>query len=442
MKKIALFLAVLLLLTACSKDLPVSLTQARELTSSELTALGHSGTCETYTGPYSTCYRNPDGSKTVYLYAAPLERLAFTQQDSQTEASSQSTSIRMRFPDQVSSGSPIALSSPTDQAELFFSRDTTGALGEQTTLFGELRQGMAYQNALSQGISLTCFPTSFGVYTEFTLEHRPEKGSLRFKLRAPGYRPDASSPDYIRLQKQSQQPDSDTGILLTAPLAVDQKGRWRFPASVKLVEKDTKTGTYTVEYSLSEDFLTQANFPLTLSQSVYLGAPKQADTPLYEKTPQAAGHHLSPYLILGDQTEKGEGKTCVRFPALEYLNLDPEKILSAEYVIQNLLDAKSAATVSLYGITENWCAINSRWETLPSCDPTPAGQVKVKKKGTYSIPCTDLMKDILKGFTDEQAAHNIRNGFLITCEEPGKSLLLASGDHGLYAPCLKLTVRS
>ena len=99
-------------------------------------------------------------------------------------------------------------------------------------------------------------------------------------------------------------------------------------------------------------------------------------------------------------------------------------------------------TVSLYGITENWCAINSRWETLPSCDPTPAGQVKVKKKGTYSIPCTDLMKEILKGFTNEQAAHNIRNGFLITCEEPGKSLLLASGDHGLYAPCLKLTVMS
>ena len=96
MKKTALFLAVLLLLTACSKDLPVSLTQARELTSSELTALGHSGVCETYTGPYSSCYRNPDGSKTVYLYAAPLERLAFTQQDSQTEVSSQSTSIRMR----------------------------------------------------------------------------------------------------------------------------------------------------------------------------------------------------------------------------------------------------------------------------------------------------------------------------------------------------------
>ncbi len=68
MKKIALFLAALLLLTACSKDLPVSLTQAKELTSSELTALGHSGVCETYTGPYSSCYRNPDGSKTVSLY--------------------------------------------------------------------------------------------------------------------------------------------------------------------------------------------------------------------------------------------------------------------------------------------------------------------------------------------------------------------------------------
>ena len=88
---------------------------------------------------------------------------------------------------------------------------------------------------------------------------------------------------------------------------MDKKGRWNYENSVRLVEKDSDTGTYLVEYTISEEFLQdkETKYPVTLHQSIHNYKSKQPDTSAYSETGDEAGHYLSPYILLGDSTAKG-----------------------------------------------------------------------------------------------------------------------------------------
>lgn len=104
--------------------------------------------------------------------------------------------------------------------------------------------------------------------------------------------------------------------------------------TVKLIEKDSETNTYTVEYTVDQEFLLDESteYPITLNQSVHLYKSKQPDTSAYENTGDEAGHYLSPYMLLGDSTIKGEGWTYIRYETLNSLNIEAEKVVSAKYV--------------------------------------------------------------------------------------------------------------
>ena len=111
---------------------------------------------------------------------------------------------------------------------------------------------------------------------------------------------------------------------------------------VKLLNKDSENSIYTVEYTIDESFLknVKTKYPVTLNQSIHLYKSKQPDTSAYENTGDVASHYLSPYILLGDDTLKGEGWTYVRFETLNSLDIDPEKIVSAKYIFRNLFDLK------------------------------------------------------------------------------------------------------
>ena len=118
---------------------------------------------------------------------------------------------------------------------------------------------------------------------------------------------DTSSPDYIVFKTAFEK--GEVKSLLYTPLLIDNKGKWSYANSVKLLDKDVEDNIYTVEYSVDEKFLNDKNtkFPVILNQLVYLYKPKQPDTSAYENTGDVASYYLSPYILLGDKTLKGEG---------------------------------------------------------------------------------------------------------------------------------------
>ena len=48
---------------------------------------------------------------------------------------------------------------------------------------------------------------------------------------------------------------------------------------------------------------------------------------------------------------------------------------------------------------------------------------------------------MLKNKPYENAAYSVQNSFFIRCDSTGDSLLLASGDNGLFSPFLEIVLR-
>ena len=91
-----------------------------------------------------------------------------------------------------------------------------------------------------------------------------------------------------------------------------------------------------------------------------------------------------------------------------------------------------------YPVTADWCSINTRWFNRPPNDDKPVGTTVVKKRGDYEIDVTALLKEMIANKGRETAKYSVQNSFLIRCDTPGGNLLLASGDNGLFSPCLEI----
>lgn len=248
-----------------------------------------------------------------------------------------------------------------------------------------------------------CYPTSFGVNTEIVIPKRTNENKYQIKIQLPNLAPDTSSPDYIVFKTALEK--GEVKSLLYTPLLIDNKGKWSYANSIKLLDKDVENNVYTVEYSVDEKFLTDKNtkFPVTLNQSVHLYKSKQPDTSAYENTGDVASHYLSPYILLGDKTLKGEGWTYVRFETLNSLDINPEKIVSAKYVFHNLFNLDKEVKIGAYAVTADWCSINTRWFNRPPFDEKPISEVIVKTSGDYELDVTALLVEMMKNKGKENA---------------------------------------
>ena len=181
-------------------------------------------------------------------------------------------------------------------------------------------------------------------------------------------------------------------------------------------------------------------YPVPLNQSIHLYKSKQPDTSAYENTGDIASHYLAPYILLGDETLKGEGWTYVRFETLNSLDIDPEKIVSAKYVFHNLFDLRKETKISAYAVKADWCSINTRWFNRPPFDEKPISEVIVKTSGDYELDVTALLVEMMKNKGKENATYSIQNSFMIRSDTENSNVIISSGDSGLFSPVLKIVL--
>jgi len=391
----------------------------------------------------TVAYRNASNETTVRIYSAPIE-------DSEN-AITQNTDggyigdgkfIKKSLPEAWSSKNPICIKDGTNFAEI-----TPAQIGEYNfeqksfvNMFGQSRDAMIYEDAFGKGTDLNCSVTSFGVNMEIVFPKRPEQNTYQIKLKLPELIPDTGSPDYILFKTALEK--SEVRTVLENPLAADKNGKWSYANSVKLVDKDSASGVYTVEYTIDETFISSEStkYPVKVNQSINLYKSKQPDTSAYENTGEEAGHYLSPYMLLGDSTIKGEGWTFVRYETLDLLNIPAEKIISAKYVFRNLFDVSKEVTIGAYAVTNDWCSMNTRWFNRPTYDEQPISQVVVQKAADYSLDITSLFKEMIKNKWREEPKYSIRNSFMIKSDTKDSNIIFSSGDGGLFSPYLEVVL--
>ncbi len=440
-KMIAILLVLTFVLSGCTQSPPSCITVAQPLDTEAQESLQFVGRDFTFAGENILAYTQSDHNTAVYIYSAPVEKSLNTLQTIDHDLIAYGDYFLKTFSMSMSMETPITISDGDNYARLWLPETTcAGTLTQRKNIFGQDSQAVCYANAFGEGVDLYCHPTSFGVNMEITLPKPGDTNTFQVMLQLPDLVPDTTSPDYI-LFKTALEKGVVRSIQYT-PLLCDSKGHWSFANSVKLIEKNSETNTYTVEFTVDESFLSDpgTKYPVTLNQSLHLYKSKQPDTSAYENTGDTASHYLSPYMFLGDSTVKGEGWTYIRYETLNTLELDPDKIVSAKYVFRNLFDLDKAATVAAYAVTTDWCSINTRWFNRPPFDKRPISEVVVERAGDYKIDITPLLKEILKNKTQQDAVYTVQNSFFIRCDTANSNLLLASGDNGLFSPCLEIVV--
>lgn len=436
---------VLALLSGCTQSNPaVPKTVAVRLSEDRQSERGYRET-SLYSTENLAAYHQEDGSTVIYLYSAPLEKNSVSIKPmGETSFCSVSRYTTATFPSVVSAEAPLSFFTSGQSVGVLPSdgEPHAGKLVDQIDAFGQKRQAVQYDDFFGEGLDCLCTPTSFGVNTELILKKKPESNTFRLRVVLPGLSPDTGSPDYI-LMKDASGAGTVKTILYT-PLAVDKNGSWSYQNQIRLIEKEPDSNTYTVEYTIDREFLEnpKTKYPLILHQSLYNYKAKQPDTSVYSETGDIAGHYLSPYLLLGDATLKGEGWTYIRYETLEELEIEADDLVSAKYLFRNLFDLPEEATIGAYAVTADWCSINTRWFNRPTNDDKPISLVSVRRRGDYELDVTTLLREMIKNKGRDDARYSIQNGFLIRCDTPGRAVMLASGDNGFFSPCLELVVNT
>lgn len=439
----ALALLIGLCLSGCGdKEVPdAGRTRAVAFDEEAMARYGHTEQIFDYLTNNTVDYRNADGTQTLYVYSAPVEA-ANVLRDEDGALSCPGEYFTKTLSLALSAREGISVTGPDMHAVVYPEAEGSFAGARETGVnaFGQEREAVRYADACGKGVDLICSPTTFGVNLEIVLQKKPETNRWHIRLQLPELVPDTGSPDYILFKTALE--DGRVKAILYTPLAADSRGGWSYANSVRLIDKDRETGTYTVEYTIDEAFLAdkETSYPVRLNQSVHLYTPKQPDTSAYSETGDEAGHYLSPYMLLGDSTIKGEGYTFVRYETLAGLRIDPDQVVSATYRVRNLFAPAQPVTIGAYAVTADWCSINTRWFNRPPFDEAPVGTATVSGAGDVAIDVTPLLKEMLRHPDEENAPYSVNNSFLIRCDTPGANLLFASGDNGLFSPGLEIVL--
>lgn len=439
---ISLFLACVFL-TSCAKEESelLSVTNVNWSSASPYEDFQMQEEMSHYQGSNVLNYKREDGKESILIYAGHIEHSpAWEEQEEMWE--NRGDYSEKSVPKTWDSTHPFTAKHGNAQFSVFPAGNVVskGKLEAYTNAFGQKREGITYADVFDNKKWMVS-ATPYGFNTELEIPKKTQDNTFRLKVQISNCIPDTTSPDYILFRANKK--DGGVESILYTPMVVDQNGKWSYANTISLITKDTATDTYTVEYTLDEAFLQDPStrYPLKVNQSMHLYKSKQPDTSAYSGTGEIPGHYLSPYMLLGDSTLKGEGWTYVRFETLETLDIPPERVESATYTVHQLMSLPEKASFGVYAVTEDWCSINTRWFSRPSFDEKAVCQTQVSERGDYTFDVTPLLREMLQNKNKDYAPpYSIQNGFLLRCDTPGINALFASGDNGLFSPVLEIVL--
>ena len=383
-------------------------------------------------------YLNHDGTKTMYIFTAPMERNEILLRREETGYCRKGDFFEVRIPETLSADDGIDIGGiikiyPVNDEKY------SSEFRNKTNAFGMNAGCVTYRDFFGQQMDLDCYATCFGVNYEITIPKYTGKNIFRLKVKhtSDGLFALTDSPDYIVFRTED-----DLISMVYTPLMVDAAGKWDYRNHVSINE-NYADNSCVITFILNDEFLSSPDtvFPVTLNQSVYPYKPKQSDTAMYSGTADTGTHHLSPYMLLGDSTSKGEGWGFTRFEELYGMDIPANIIISSEYFFNNLFDLDKEIRVGAFAIVNDWCSVNTRWRTKPGYDKVPVKTVRVRDKGIYSIDITRLFTEMMRNKNVYEPPYSLRNSFFIRSLTKDTGMLLAAGDSGLFSPYLKIVVK-
>ena len=391
-------------------------------------------------------FENSDQTEALYVFSSPVYINNNTYQnkiqpitggDNRFAYQNIGNDIISFLPDKLSSQSSFLIQSNNTEMELFpqSSESKDARQIKYINAFGKSAEHLYYENAFESNYYV--FIDDFGIDTE-TVISNTKINTMEYIVEMDNVTVDTTCPDYVLFR--SIYDESVKGIIYKPTIIENGKNVLDgvMTETCDISVNSAGEGRFTVTITLNDTFTEKAKYPLKINQSFHLYKPKEPDSAIYSDS--SFNYYLNDKVVLGNDPQKGEGQLLVRFENLDFIDISPQDILSAEYIISEISGTSQSATIAMYPVVSEWCSLNVRWNVKPIYSRNYVQRITVNKRGDYHFDITELLQRWLEN-KGKEADYIIRNGLVLVNETPDIPKLFATGDNGVFTTCLKIKIR-
>ena len=382
-----------------------------------------------YDSIYTICYKNRNGTYDTYIFSSPIQykdetgyhiidNTVMESKHASYSYENKANDIKTYFPDTLDDGIRIQRKDefiefkPALSSELF----SKAQAKTRQNAYGDEVSGVEYSG---KQMDLFFYPARAGVMCEAFLKQAPQGGKLSFSCNSSAKAIDNPSFQYLLFKNQS-----DNMGILQAPVIFSGKEENLQPR-MGTVEANRSGSDYLADIPLKQ----AGEFPATVSFSVELYQNKLPDACAYEKSGNA---YLSDHTVVGTHPDFGQGIAYTRTRINYFLDIPVDNVLTVSYCIPQLFAAAGAGNVELREVTQQWSSSNLSWETK-----TPLGDLVAQAEQQDGMLCFDITryaKECLEDFSLEKESV----GLALQMANNEGYTVLASSDHALYAPYIRI----
>lgn len=409
----------------------------------ELRKKGHISELPEYATDVSIAYQNQDGTKTLYIYSAPIRFLNSSGQYTIIDtrmANVRDTAMRDRgyiytiansdiksfFPKELNKETGILIKNEIEYEFGICDGNAKGWYGEFENFVSNDKNGVHYYNCFNSKNTVTFYPSYLGADCEITFKDDVENNQIDFWLCVdPSMILKEEQGGYITINQIERDEDGKENILVKGviqkPLLKTSNKNICFNNTLNLESEGEG------RYKLSFCFDMKEKLKNTTAFIAFeLRREKQPDNAIYSKIPDLEYAYLRNYSVIGDSKEYGIGRLLIRYKFSKYFHLEPSKIKSAYYNIFSM--SKNNEKFELLSVLEDWCSITGNWN-----DMYKTGDRISSTRGKANILSFDITSEVVK-WAEDTSGQMEHNGVLLKQENElnGQGSVFLSNDNTLY----------
>ena len=397
---------------------------------------GHVSMLPELTSEVSFGYVNKDGSKTLYVFAQPVnymnEYMEWTPIDTDIKQVDEkrmsdmgysytiaASDIKPYYPKILKKDLGIKLQKNIYQFGVLSDDNFEVELTERENFIDESRSMLVYRKAVG-GSDMYVYPSTLGTNVEIEIADSFSKNQFQLWLEIEEGMNIVKQPGgYLTIEQEINGETNTLGVI-QKPLMKNTEGDYSYNCSIRSVKK-AEGNRYTVTFSVDEAF---NNTGSSVFVAFEIRREKLPDNCLYSKQPNLTHAFLNNYTVIGNSAKYGVGRLMLRY-VLTPFGLDPETINSATYEVFALTNEK--AEVELRPVLEDWCSITGNWN-----NQYKTGDRVFSASMRDHVWRLDITEPVKAWFADEsgQLEHNGLQLKYVN-EDNGNSILL-SNDNSLY----------
>lgn len=410
----------------------------------ELESRGHIGLIPSMSSENTIAFSNKDGTKTLYVYAAPIQNyikksenngVTFSLIDNRIIENSDKmrekgyiyknavNDIDVYFPKNIFDTRGVQLCdtdfmfeiSPVGNAEVM-----PAEYLEKENIIGDIKQMIKYSN-VDLGTNTYLYPSNTGLNMELESTSTSDKYDVQFML-------DITSPNEASLKIQPNgyatiSVDNAIKAVIQPPILKDKEGNILYDneISCKYIEKNK----YLVTLSLEQDYI---NLGSRAYCSFEMRREKSNDNTIYSGMPELNNNHLANFSVVGNSERYGIGRNMMRFNFTKNYNLVADDIISAQYSVYNMSGGGAESSFELVDILEEWSSSLGNWNKNYNF-----GETVSFSNTTDSVITFDITEKTKMWCADETGLSEI-NGLMMKASDETNfhSYVLSTNDNNLF----------